>query len=134
MGGHQFFTESNHSGGMFRKESDDDDKQTIKPLHLRFGKYRYRSIEDVYDANPGYCRWLMNQKHLVGEDTPIDKFLKSKFGDMDDSFLMTWGKYKGRTIQQILTIDRSYLEWLSRSKFVIEKTPALKNALDELLS
>ncbi|GMG16396.1 unnamed protein product [Phytophthora fragariaefolia] len=96
-------------------------------------KHKSKTIREVYETDPGYCRWLMNQKGLVGYDSDIGKFLAQKFGNDDGSFLMTWGKYKHKTIKQIQAIDTNYLEWLSSNEFVKTKMPKLKTEVDELL-
>ncbi|GMF58904.1 unnamed protein product [Phytophthora fragariaefolia] len=100
---------------------------------LTFGKHKSKTIHEVYKTDPGYCRWLMNQNGLVDDDSDIGKFLAQKFGNDDGSFLMTWGKYKLKTIKQIQAIDTNYLEWLSSDEFVKTKIPKLKTEVDELL-
>ncbi|EGZ07146.1 hypothetical protein PHYSODRAFT_529585, partial [Phytophthora sojae] len=90
-------------------------------------------LEEVYASDPGYCRWLSNQKGLVAHGSDIANFLAQKFGNDDGSFLMTWGKYRHKTIKQIQAIDAKYLEWLSKNEFVQTKMPKLKAEVDELL-
>ncbi|GMF65747.1 unnamed protein product [Phytophthora lilii] len=93
---------------------------------LTLGKHKSKIIEEVYSSDPGYCRWLLNQKTIIGDDSDIAKFLKDKFENDDGSFLLTWGKYKNRTIKQIQAADPNYLEWLSKNEFVKTKCPKLK--------
>ncbi|GMG18106.1 unnamed protein product [Phytophthora fragariaefolia] len=100
---------------------------------LTFGKHKSKTIHEVYEIDPGYCRWLLNQKGLVKDESNIGKFLARKFGNGDGSFLMTWGKYKLKTIKQIRGIDTNYLERLSSNEFVKTKMPKLKTEVDELL-
>ncbi|GMF39099.1 unnamed protein product [Phytophthora fragariaefolia] len=100
---------------------------------LTFGKHKSKTIREVYETDPGYCRWLLNQKGLVDDDSDIGKFLAQKFGNDDGSFLMTFGKYKLKTIKQIQAIDTNYLEWLSENEFVQTRLPKLKAEVDELL-
>ncbi|GMG16834.1 unnamed protein product [Phytophthora fragariaefolia] len=100
---------------------------------LTFGKHKSKIIHEVYKTDPGYCRWLLNQKGLVDGESDIGKFLARKFGNDDGSFLMTWGKYKLKTIKQIHAIDTSYLEWLSSNEFVKTKMSKLKTEVGELL-
>eukprot|EP00644_Phytophthora_capsici_P015313 jgi/Phyca11/113395/e_gw1.24.575.1 len=82
---------------------------------LNFGKHKGKTIEEVFASNPGYCRWLSNQKTMFSEDSDIGKFLKSKYQNDDGSYLMTFGKYKDKTLKQIQAIDTRYLEWLSKN-------------------
>jgi uncharacterized protein (DUF3820 family) len=100
---------------------------------LTFGKHKSKTIEEVYASDPGYCRWLSNQKSLVEDSSDIGKFLKEKFSNDDGSFLMTFGKYKHKTIKQIQTIDPDYLEWLKKNEFIQTKMPKLKAEVDELM-
>ncbi|GMF65604.1 unnamed protein product [Phytophthora lilii] len=102
---------------------------------LTFGKYKSKTIEEVYSSDPSYCRWLSHQNRFtdLGND-PIAQFLHIKFGNDDGSFMMTWGKYKNRTIKQIQKIDPNYLDWLSKNDFVKSKCPKLKTEVDALLS
>ncbi|ETK92382.1 hypothetical protein L915_04241 [Phytophthora nicotianae] len=99
---------------------------------LSFGKHKSKLIEDVYASDPGYCRWLLNQKILIDSNPAVADFLKSKFTNDDGSFLMTFGKYKGKTIKQIQVIDDNYIEWMKKNDFINDKMPKLKAALDEL--
>jgi uncharacterized protein (DUF3820 family) len=105
----------------------------IMSTTLTFGKYKSKTIEEVFASDAGYCRWLSKQKVIIGDDSDIAKFLKDKFGNDDGSFLMVWGKYRGKTIKQIQFIDPNYIEWLSKNEFVQTKCPKLKTEVDELL-
>jgi len=99
---------------------------------LTFGKYKSQEITSIYESDPTYCRWLHNQNGLnVSPD--VKQFLTEKFVNDDGSFLMTWGKYKNKTLKQIQTIDPNYIEWLSKNDFVNTKIPKLKSEVDELL-
>ncbi|EGZ15084.1 hypothetical protein PHYSODRAFT_507983 [Phytophthora sojae] len=100
---------------------------------LNFGKHKSKTIEEVYESDPGYCRWLSNQKGLVAHSSDFAKFLAQKFGNDDGSYVMSFGKYKSKTIKQIQAIDAKYLEWLSKNEFVQTKMPKLKAEVDELL-
>jgi uncharacterized protein (DUF3820 family) len=94
---------------------------------LGFGKYKDLSIEDVYNNDPNYCRWLTKQ-HLPINDE-VKEFLDSKFDSNDQSYVMTWGKYKNKTLKQINEIDNFYITWLKNNQYVDEKCPRLKKEL-----
>jgi uncharacterized protein (DUF3820 family) len=98
-------------------------------FELTFGKYKGTPIEEVYASDPGYCRWMHNQPSLnISEDIKI--FLHSKFLSNDNSYMMSWGKYKGKTLKQISRTDSNYIDWLRKNPFVIEKCPKLVEALE----
>ncbi|GMF35646.1 unnamed protein product [Phytophthora lilii] len=101
---------------------------------LTFGKHKSKTIEEVYSSDPRYCRWLLNQKTIIGDDSDIAKFLKDKFENDDGSFVLTWGKYRSKSLKQIQAIDPNYLEWLSKNEFVQTKCPKLKAEVDALLA
>ncbi|EGZ29638.1 hypothetical protein PHYSODRAFT_468259 [Phytophthora sojae] len=95
---------------------------------LTFGKYKNTPIEEVFTSDPGYCRWMLNQPSLnISEEIKI--FLHSKFLTNDNSYMMSWGKYKGKTLKQISRTDSNYIDWLRKNPFVIEKCPKLVEAL-----
>ncbi|EGZ20676.1 hypothetical protein PHYSODRAFT_497156 [Phytophthora sojae] len=97
-------------------------------IELYFGKYKGQSIEDVFKNDPGYCRWIHNQPSLnISEEMKI--FLHSRFLNNDNSYMMTWGKYRGKSLQQISKLDPGYLDWLRKSQFVIDKCPKLLKEL-----
>ncbi|KAG6951235.1 hypothetical protein JG687_00013740 [Phytophthora cactorum] len=103
---------------------------------ITFGKYKACSIQEVFDKDPSYCRWLRNKKMLIEDpDSDIATFLASKFanGSDDGSYLLNFGKYKGKSVKQVFAIDEQYLQWLRASKFATEKAPKLCAAIDELM-
>ncbi|OWZ16219.1 hypothetical protein PHMEG_00010022 [Phytophthora megakarya] len=67
-------------------------------MSISFGKYKGSTIEDVFERDPSYCRWLRSQEMLV------------------------------------YLIDVPYIQWLRSSKFATEKAPKLCAAIDELLN
>jgi phenylpropionate dioxygenase-like ring-hydroxylating dioxygenase large terminal subunit len=134
MGGHQFFTESNHSGGMFRRENDDSQTAFAQPAEsktmiLTFGKHSGLTIEDVYAKHPSYCRWMYTQSTL-NVSPEIREFLDTKFKPAaDGSTIIHFGKYKNRSVRAINRLDPNYIEWLRRST----KDDALAKEINELL-
>ena len=101
---------------------------------VNFGKYKGQSINDIYDKDEQYTKWLFHQELLISGCPAIKEFLISKFKDSDLSYMMTWGKYKSRSIKWIKTHDYSYFEYLLKNKFVNENCPKLKNELLELVA
>jgi uncharacterized protein (DUF3820 family) len=141
MGGKQFIFESNHSGGLFRKSPPVSPRNdTVNSVNtdttdntvLRFGKYRGRSISDIYETDPSYCKWLQPQEILIGDFPEIKSFLDEKLKNTDTSYVMTWGKFKGRTIRWIKAKDEGYFEWLRKNEFVDTNCKKLKAELISL--
>ncbi|ETK71397.1 hypothetical protein F441_22348, partial [Phytophthora nicotianae CJ01A1] len=105
MGGYYNFIQSvsGHSGGMFKVDRDTtaETPETTNPnTILGFGKYR--SI------------WLSYQK-TMNLKSEVTDFLASKFQSLDDgSFVMTWGRHKGKSLKTIKRLDPKYLTWLRK--------------------
>jgi uncharacterized protein (DUF3820 family) len=96
---------------------------------LTFGKYKGTPIEEVYTSDPGFCRWVFNQpSQNITEEIKI--FLHSKFLIDDNSYMMTWGKYRGKTLKQISRMNPGYIDYLRKNQFVIEKCPKLLKELN----
>lgn len=138
MGCKQFIFESSHSGGPFRKSppvsprTDTEDtvntEDTSKTV-LRFGKYRGHSISEIYESDPSYCKWLQPQEILIGDYPEIKSFLDQKLTNTDTSYVMPWGKFKGRTIRWIRGKDEGYFQWLLNNEFVDTNCKRLKSEL-----
>jgi hypothetical protein len=75
---------------------------------ITFGKHKSKTIEEIFEIDPGYCRWLKNQPNLVDDD--ILKFLESKLAQDDGSYMMNFGKYKNKSLKAINVLDPSYIE------------------------
>ncbi|DAZ93876.1 TPA: hypothetical protein N0F65_008142 [Lagenidium giganteum] len=99
---------------------------------LNFGKYKGKTIEEVFDMDRNYCAWLLPEEILIGHLPDIRKFLEEKLEDADMTMIMKWGKYKGKSIKWIHDSDKSYLDWLLTNKYAEDNCPALRNALQEL--
>lgn len=84
---------------------------------IDFEKYRSKSFDEVYQLDPRYCRWLYTQELILTRSPELKAFLDEKFKGTDMSYQLTFGKYRGRTINQVLLMDRQYLEWLYSSPF-----------------
>ncbi|GMF31040.1 unnamed protein product [Phytophthora lilii] len=84
---------------------------------LTLGKYKNTPIEEVFISDPGYCRWMLNQPSLnISEEIKI--FLHLKFLCNDNSYMMSWGKCKGKKLKQISRTDSNYIVWLPNDGLV----------------
>ena len=103
-------------------------------LTVNFGKYKSQSIADIYEKDERYCKWLFTQEILIGELPAIKEFLFSKFNGTDLSYVMTWGRNKGKSINWINQNDKSYIKWLLTNQFVADHCKTLRNELIALTS
>lgn len=101
-------------------------------LTINFGKYRGKQIAEIWEVDEQYAKWLYPQEILIGEYPEIKKFLDEKLRGSDLSFVMTWGKYKGKSIKCIYDKDRGYIAWLIKNDFVNSNCPMLKKELNQL--
>lgn len=108
--------------------SDNDISDSEKELYLTFGKYKRESIDNVFILDPNYCHWLYNQKILIG-GSAIETWL-SKHLPKSGAFVMPWGKHKGKTIQEIHTINPYYIDWL-RDTDIVKKQIHIAQAIDK---
>lgn len=95
---------------------------------IRFGKYKNQDVREVYnDSKKSYFQWLLNQPLL--NTTPfVKEFLENKLIDKDAIYL-SFGKYKGKTLDYIKQNDESYIYYLKGNKYVRDSMPFLYNAL-----
>ncbi|KAG7376422.1 hypothetical protein PHYPSEUDO_013578 [Phytophthora pseudosyringae] len=99
---------------------------------LGFGKYRSLCVEQVFEIDPNYCRWLSFQKSMNLKPAITD-FLDSKFKAVDDgTYVINWGRHKGKSLKLIKQIDAKYIDWLRNSKFVKDNQAWLIAKIDEL--
>ena len=111
------------------------------PTTLTFGKYNGREIADVFAEDPSYCRWIFMQaddnttpeiRELgpIGSRPAVLAFLAQHFDRDDDSYIMRWGKHKGKSLKQVAAIAPAYIQWLKKSEFVLSKCPRLTADLE----
>lgn len=101
---------------------------------LSFGKYKSKHIDHVFLIDPAYCRWLSKQSILTNASPEIKAFLDSKFTDPNDtSYLMTWGRCKGKTLKWIFNNNHTYFDWLSRNKYIKDQCPKLQSEINSML-
>lgn len=99
-------------------------------MSLDFGKYKDNTIQEVYEKDADYCRWLSKQELLLTEE--VKDFLNDKFNGDDGTYILRWGKFKNHTIRWIFDNQQRYFQWLMKSDFVQTKCPKLKKEIDEL--
>jgi uncharacterized protein (DUF3820 family) len=100
----------------------------MSELILNFGKYSRESIDDVFLIDPGYTKWLYNQKTLIG-NTPIELWLDEHLPE-SPGFQMPWGKFKGKTLAEINASNPQYIDWL-RSTDIVKKQKHIAQAIDQ---
>jgi uncharacterized protein (DUF3820 family) len=103
-------------------------------LTVNFGKYRGKQIAEIWKVDQQYAKWLYPQEILIGEYPEIKKFLDEKLRGSDLSFVMTWGKYRAKSIKWIFENDKGYIAWLIKNEFVANNCSRLKTELLQLVA
>lgn len=93
---------------------------TIKVLTLddilEFGKYKGMSLKDVIIKDWQYVKWaILESQHLY---TDVDKVLEYHMENrptLSPKDIIRFGKYKGKSIEEVYQLDQQYLIWLSQN-------------------
>lgn len=105
----------------------------IAPRYLlQFGKYKGRHIEEIFDENPNYCKWLYSQPILKANPFIYD-FLENKIVDKN-AYYLNFGKHKGKTLDWIKENDKNYLYWLKGNNYVQQNCPELLIKLEKIIN
>lgn len=90
---------------------------------LEFGKHKGKPLFEVVHCDWKWVRWAISESEHFFCD--IDEVLKEREKDIrilkpDDK--LEFGKYNGKTIQEVFSIDPNYLMWLNENSedFVID--------------
>lgn len=93
-------------------------------MEFEFGKFKNKSVEQVFQENPNYCQWVYNQPMLKDSQPEIYEFLKSKLINKND-YYMTFGKYKNKSMSWIIQNDPKYIYWLRGNTYIQENCKKL---------
>lgn len=97
---------------------------------IEFGKYKGKTIGEIYEVDPKYIYWLMEQDHYfrvdfhallnIPEDSSnvesiIEAEINRVFPKATVDSTITFGKYKGSTFREIYSTDPAYIDWFLRN-------------------
>ena len=108
------------------------DINEVFPLHkpdfmMNFGKYKGKTIAEIYKIDPKYVYWLADSDRYFRIDfamllgiEPTDKQFQEKleiernrvFPKTTINDRITFGKYKGQTFRDICDKDPNYIQWV----------------------
>ena len=81
-----------------------------------FGKYKDMTLKEVIIKDWQYVKWaIIDSQHLY---TDVDKVLEYHMENrptLGPNDIMSFGKYKGKSIEEVCKTDRQYLIWLSQN-------------------
>jgi len=102
-------------------------------MKLLFGKYKGYNVEDIVKIDRGYLEWCISEKGIKNtrQIKEIKKILEKE--EKIKNIKITFGKYKGEYIDELIYKDRQYLEWCVSEKgikneYIIKK---IKEKLEE---
>lgn len=90
---------------------------------LEFGKHKGDTLRKVIAENFHWVEWaaIYSEHFFCNIDAVIEERKKTiKVMQPDD--IISFGKYKGKTIKEICDIDRNYLIWLANNSSDIKLT------------
>ena len=102
---------------------------------IEFGKYKGKTIKEIYSQDPKYLFWLMEKDHFFIVD--IDQLLgipensadreriivdeiNRIFPRVSPDDVIPFGKYKGMTFREIIATDPSYIDWFLRNIHILD--------------
>jgi len=100
-------------------------------LVLHFGKYKGKSIQDVYTIDMDYARWLLNHIDL-SKNPEMKEWLEDKF-KLDDSSSIRFGKHKNKTLKWVAENDPKYLDWIVNSTWTEKNAKSIVEEAKKLL-
>ncbi|MCM1356803.1 MAG: hypothetical protein NC212_10415 [Staphylococcus sp.] len=93
---------------------------------IEFGKYKGKTIKEIYEVDARYIHWLMEQDHYFRIDyhsllnipldaTNAEEIIKAEinrvFPKATVDSCITFGKYKGKTYREVFDIAPNYIHW-----------------------
>lgn len=102
---------------------------------IEFGKYKGKTIGEIYKLDPKYIFWLIDRDRYfkvdfkallnIAPNTPnaeaiIAKEINSFFPKTTVDSTITFGKYKGKTFKEVFSIDSAYIDWFLRNNHTLE--------------
>ena len=107
------------------------DMSEVFPIHkpddiIQFGQHKGETYREIYQKDPKYIYWLMEQDYyfnidmdsLTGLDPKDPQYKENVNKELDRVFnfvkvddIITFGKYKGKTFRQVFKEDSQYILW-----------------------
>ena len=102
---------------------------------IEFGKYKGKTIKEIYSQDPKYIFWLMEKDHYfrvdfdqllnIPENTSdreriIEDEITRVFPKATPDDVISFGKYKGKTFREIFAIDPNYIDWFLRNNQTLD--------------
>ena len=90
---------------------------------LEFGKYKGKTLREIVKEDWGWVEWAIDQsEHFFCDIDDVINERKATIKVLSPDDVLTFGKYKGKTLREIHKEDPNYLTWVSQNAndFVID--------------
>ena len=102
---------------------------------IEFGKYKGKTIKEIYSQDPKYIFWLIEKDYYfrvdfdqllnIPENTSdreriIEDEITRVFPKATPDDVISFGKYKGKTFREIFAIDPNYIDWFLRNNQTLD--------------
>ena len=78
-----------------------------------FGKYKDRTIKEVIDTDWNYVKWaIIDSQRLIADIDAIVEYHKGRTKNLKPDDIISFGKYKGKTLHSVFLTDFQYLKWM----------------------
>ena len=92
-----------------------------------FGKYKDYKVEHIVNSDRKYCEWLLksieNKEEYKEMYSEIVKKLAEIKSEPENPQMMMFGKYDSIKIENFISSDKSYCEWLLRKESFKDEYP-----------
>lgn len=83
---------------------------------IDFGKYKGRKLGDIVISDWQYIKWaVLGSQRLFVDVEEVIAYHEANTPKLAPSDKMMFGKYKGRTLQEVFEEDQQYLRWLEEN-------------------
>jgi uncharacterized protein (DUF3820 family) len=66
-----------------------------------------------------FLTWLGDRENAQQIATLYDQFRKTEYKQaMKDPRMMPFGKYKGKTVEEVASFDLNYLQWMAKQEYL----------------
>ncbi|MBO4994972.1 MAG: hypothetical protein J6C78_03285 [Muribaculaceae bacterium] len=102
---------------------------------MKFGKYKGKTIREIYKQDPKYIFWLLDKDYYFRVDfdkllnippnfpnrqSIIENEINRVFPKTKADDLITFGKYYGKSFREVFMEDPNYIEWFLRNNRTLE--------------
>lgn len=87
----------------------------MSTVKIDFGKFKGHTLEELFEKDFGYFKWL---KNLDACDIDKEEFEKFEYDEEDT--VIYFGRFKYSRVSEIYKNQKKYFEWLSSKEWEIQ--------------